>query len=83
MSEKKKGKIQFFRPKDLKRIVETLPKTEGVHPTSEDLKSMASDTIKNVSKYQPDKDLQKKAIEDSKQTIADVNEMEKKNGGKP
>lgn len=67
-------KIQFFSPKD-KGVFERARRTKDVHPTLEDIKRMAEDTIADASQQIL---RQKRMIEDAKKTIAETEE--KKNG---
>jgi len=77
MTEKKKRvKIQYFRPKDLNRIKETLAKKNGIPPTLENIQKMAENTIKDTPKYVKDKKKQEKMIEDARKTISEVEKKE-------
>ena len=79
MSEKKKiCEVQFFRPKGLKRIIQTAKDDPTGRPNLEDLKGMAEDTIDNAPEFIQDKAKLSRAIVQAEKTITDV---EKEKGG--
>jgi len=69
------NKAQYFRPKD-KGVLERAKSTNNVHPTLEDIKEMARDTIRDAAGQIKQ---QEKKISDAEKTITEV-EKEKKNG---
>ena len=71
------AKIQYFSPKD-KGVFERARRTKDIHPTLEDIKAMADDTVRDAAEYITDKEQRQKAIEDAKKTIIQIEEEEEK-----